>query len=354
MPQLSSDDQIPPSSVLPLAANLPIHDALVPPDEGADHETDPPVDPDAWRGELHDRLNRYRARRKMRPPRYPSLALEFGQLDSLRMPDADLSPSRIFEPLSDRSLALKADASFSPTIESATEQTLRPVAPSAMPGNTGASNSHAGAKIIEFPRSAWAPPPPPPDQLAEPVADLPRILEVPETPPPLPALGGITIEAPEREEIGKRPGIDIPLQAASLPRRVAAAAIDSLIICLAAGLFGLIFWKLDAIRPPFIQAITLPLATLSVFWALYQYLLIVYSGGTPGLRAAGLRLARFDGTPTPRRLRRWRVLASYLSAISLGMGYLWAFLDEDALCWHDRITHTYLSPSREDSKSASH
>jgi hypothetical protein len=58
---------------------------------------------------------------------------------------------------------------------------------------------------------------------------------------------------------------------------------------------------------------------------------------------AGLELTRFDGSPANRRLRRWRVLASYVSAISLGMGYGWVFLDEDALCWHDRITHTYLA-----------
>ncbi len=51
---------------------------------------------------------------------------------------------------------------------------------------------------------------------------------------------------------------------------------------------------------------------------------------------------------TTRRLRRWRVLASYLSAVSLGMGYAWVFLDEDSLCWHDRITHTYLAPIRRD------
>jgi hypothetical protein len=29
------------------------------------------------------------------------------------------------------------------------------------------------------------------------------------------------------------------------------------------------------------------------------------------------------------------------------MGYAWVFLDEDALCWHDRITHTYLAPKRQ-------
>jgi hypothetical protein len=75
-------------------------------------------------------------------------------------------------------------------------------------------------------------------------------------------------------------------------------------------------------------------------------LLIVYSGTTPGLLLARLELTRFDGAPVNRRLRRWRVLASFLSAVSLGMGYLWVFLDEDALCWHDRITHTYLAPKR--------
>jgi hypothetical protein len=73
-------------------------------------------------------------------------------------------------------------------------------------------------------------------------------------------------------------------------------------------------------------------------------LLLVYSRTTPGLRLAHLTLSRFDGTRPNRRLRRWRVLASFLSAVSLGMGYAWVFLDEDSLCWHDRITHTYMAP----------
>jgi len=81
-----------------------------------------------------------------------------------------------------------------------------------------------------------------------------------------------------------------------------------------------------------------------LFWTAYQYLLVVYAGTTPGLLLARLELARFDGKPAGRRLRRWRVFASYLSAVSLGMGYAWVFLDEDSLCWHDRITHTYLAP----------
>src|SRR4029077_303925 len=79
-------------------------------------------------------------------------------------------------------------------------------------------------------------------------------------------------------------------------------------------------------------------------WAGYQYMLLVYAATTPGLRLAKLQLSRFDGSPVPRRIRRWRVLASVLSGVSLGLGYAWCFLDEDELCWHDRITHTYIAP----------
>ena len=179
--------------------------------------------------------------------------------------------------------------------------------------------------------------------------DSPRILEAPEFAPPPPALGGITIEPAQQPALEKRPGIDIPLQSAPLARRIFSAAIDDLIIASASALFGFIFWKMTEIQPPRIQIAEFAAALSAVFWAAYQYLLVVYSGSTPGLRLAKLELARFDGNPASRRLRRWRVLASFLSAVSLGMGYAWVFLDEDALCWHDRITHTYLAPKSTES-----
>jgi len=199
------------------------------------------------------------------------------------------------------------------------------------------------AKILEFPR--FTPPTTPPDELADAVIDRPRILEAPELAPPPPALGGITIEAAQQAKDEKRPGIDIPLQSAPLARRIVAAAADGLIVAAASALFGFVFWKVAGIRPPRLQLLGLAAGLPCLLWAAYQYLLLVYSGSTPGLRMAGLELARFDGTRTNRRLRRWRVFASYLSAISLAMGYAWVFLDEDALCWHDRITHTFLAPN---------
>ena len=87
------------------------------------------------------------------------------------------------------------------------------------------------------------------------------------------------------------------------------------------------------------------LFAMGIFWAAYKFLFVVYIGGTPGWRIVRLRLAKFDGLPARRNLRRWRVLASFLSAFSIGLGYIWSMLDEEGLCWHDRITHTYLFTS---------
>jgi uncharacterized RDD family membrane protein YckC len=339
--------------------------AGVPAAEGSDLKAEPDNetgDAHAWRDELSDRLNRYRARRKVRPPRYPSLSLRFEAFESATSanPSSGFSPLSAFEPVSNHALALDAmrpESSSSADIEvQSREMIAAEAAPPPVDHEGGASArhssaghvsaGHASAKIIEFPRSAWGPPAPPPDQLAEPVSGRPRILDAPEVEPPLPALGGITIEAVEHREVEKRLGIDMPLQNAPFGSRVVAAVVDGTIIAAASALFGFIFWKVAGVRPPLVQILGLAAGIPAFFWAAYQYLLLVYSASTPGLRLAGLELARFDGTATSRSLRRWRVLAAWLSAVSVGMGYAWVFLDEDTLCWHDRISHTYFAPKK--------
>jgi uncharacterized RDD family membrane protein YckC len=324
--------------------------------ESASATFDAPVADDgespAWRDELSARLNRYRARRKAPPPRYPSLNLRFEATEMFTSAkSAGASSLAAFEPISNQALALDGMSS-EPAAAAAAELEYSPApAEKAAAPPVPQFSRNSSAKIIEFPKFNWGPPAPPVDQLAEPVSERPRILDVPDIEPPAPALGGITIEAVKQPEPERRPGIDIPLLYAPLGLRLVAALVDGLIIAAAASLFGFIFWKVDAIRPPMVQTLSLTTGLLCLFWASYQYLLIVYSGSTPGLRIAGLELARFDGTSTSRSLRRWRVLASWLSAVSAGMGYVWVFLDEDALCWHDRITHTYLAPVEREPKT---
>jgi uncharacterized RDD family membrane protein YckC len=173
------------------------------------------------------------------------------------------------------------------------------------------------------------------------VFETPRIVEVPEVESPAPALGGITLE-PEEREPEKRPGFEIPLQSAPMSRRFTATLCDLGVVITAFILFGYIFFKITGSLPPWKEMASVSLGLLGLFWSTYQYLLLTYAGTTPGLRLAGLQLRQFDGTVLSRSLRRWRVLTSVLSGLSLGLGYAWCFLDEDALCWHDRITGTYL------------
>lgn len=204
--------------------------------------------------------------------------------------------------------------------------------------------SEGTAKILEFPRPLILQDDP--NSLAGPVLDRPRILEVPEVLPPPPALGGILIEPTEEERAKQeRLGFDVPLQAASMARRIAASAIDLLLVSGAFVLFGYIFRRITSHLPPQRETMLASAALLATFWAGYQYLLLVYTASTPGLKLAKLKLTRFDGQPVPRRVRAWRVLTSILSGVSLGLGYAWCFFDEDQLCWHDRITRTYMALS---------
>jgi uncharacterized RDD family membrane protein YckC len=300
------------------------------------HETTSRIDEspvqasDSWRQEVQARITHYRARKRPRPPRYPSLQLKFASSEPSWNNSATTGQLAAAALPSRNALAVQ---DIAPKSTSAAESTV--AASSVAPEETG--------KLLKFPRAS-APPSPPRDELAEPVFDQPRILEVPEVLPPPPALGGILIEPTEEATNERRPGFELPLQAAPMSRRVLASAVDSLLVIVAVGLFAYTFVRITSHLPPPRQIVFICAAVTAAFWAGYQYLLLVYAGTTPGLKLARLRLSRFDGRPVPQSLRRWRALASMLAGFSLALGYAWCFFDEDQLCWHDRITHTYIAP----------
>lgn len=293
-------------------------------------------DPEAWRNEVAARLARYRTRRKPRPPRYPSLLLPFDSLENRSRPAVPITAPDFAD-----SVRLEHDFSL-PEFESAHEFAGSEPPFSKIKSDPPAdSPPEVSAKIIEFPRSA-AIPAFRTSILADPIFDRPRIIEAPEVVPPPPALGGILIEpAPSRlpdTSACRNPRI----HSASMSRRLLAILVDGVILSVAFGGFTAIFLRLNPVRGP-IPVLAGAAAGLGVvLWMAYQYSFVVYTGSTPGLRAAGLKLTTFDGGSVSLDLRRWRVLASFLSAFSAGLGYLWGFLDQDSLCWHDRTTRTYL------------
>jgi uncharacterized RDD family membrane protein YckC len=292
----------------------------------AEHSRDIDSESASWRNEVAARVGNYRARRRPRAPRYPSLQLKFDAPEP-SPPQVTIAPSR---------LAVAVQASLaSPREEHAIQQQSE---------SEGLRAPEAGARILEFPRSGEAPPMIL-DELAEPVMDRPRILEVPNVMLPPPALGGILMEPVEEPAQERRPGFELPLQAAPMSKRLLAGGTDSLLVVMAFAVFAYIFFRITSVAPALQQTLGISVCLVALFWIAYQYLLLVYCGTTPGLKLAHLELSRFDGTAVPRRIRRWRALASVLSGLSLALGYAWCFLDEDRLCWHDRITRTYMAPS---------
>ena len=322
-----------------MPVNTEIQQTVTPPEPA---EPQPPQDPDAWRREVAARLSHYRARRRTREPRYPSLQLKFETEPSSTIPEPTL-PS--IAPVDRERQA--ADYWKQPRLPALPWPNLRAMprtSSSNYPRILPAANTESTAKVIEF--ASYSPAPRALDELAEPVRDRPRIIDTPELAPPPPALGGILIEPVEEPANERRPGFEIPLQAAPMSRRMAASAIDATLVLSGFAAFAYLFFRINAELPPLSKIAVAGVLLIGLLWSAYQYLLLVYSGTTPGLKLARLELHRFDGSPVPLRIRRWRVLTSVLSGLSLGLGYAWCFLDEDRLCWHDRITRTYMAPKR--------
>ena len=262
-----------------------------------------------WRDEVISRVQQHRARRRKRYD-----------------PDGTLELN--FQPEGDPAATIPIEMEIAPP---------RPIKPE-LP------------KIIEFPR----PPLPftfhrerthePEDlELAGPVLDGPRILDAPEPPAEqmdlLPTFADIQLEAE-----ADRPGadVDLPPQPAPLAHRIFAGMVDIIIVTMAVAGFAMTFLSMANRLPQTRVTLLYSLLVCGGLWLLYQYLFLVYGSATVGMHLAQLEVCTFDGVPAPLPVRRRRALASVLSAFALGLGFAWAFVDEDTLGWHDRMTQTYV------------
>jgi uncharacterized RDD family membrane protein YckC len=82
-------------------------------------------------------------------------------------------------------------------------------------------------------------------------------------------------------------------------------------------------------------------AALVSLYLIYHLLFFTYSDATPGMRYARIGLCTFgDDNPTRSAMRR-RMLAFLFAACPMAIGLLWAWLDDDRLGWHDRISRMY-------------
>ena len=263
--------------------------------------------PNPWQEEVSYRLERFRERRRAQQ----SLRLNF---DSREPPlEAAGSPARRFPP--DR---LRRVIPFD-TRSGATR-----TSPLSSREQLGIKQSHSPSRSA--PETSSGPDAPP----------------VPRSRAPVPSLsqGSLTFPQP----------LPSPLETANFPvaplaaRMLAAVADAALLVC-GYALFIAVYTLLGG-KFPLQQIALLALgAGLAVLAFSYAALFLYFSGTTPGMRWIGLRLVDLDGLPARRELRLVRLLGLLASVASLGVGFLWAAVDEDGLTWHDRISQTCLTLS---------
>jgi uncharacterized RDD family membrane protein YckC len=221
-------------------------------------------------------------------------------------------------------------------------------APPAPPQATPSPAPTAQGNLLVFRRPLLEPPlvpQPSGDELAEPMFRRPRILEVPED--IMPAVQGslfpeirLDADVPESQGI-REPEIEVPLRVAPLGQRLMASLTDLGVVLAAGVLFGAIaFFALPDV--PHAKPFWMILAAVTMLlWGVYQHLYLLYAGRTLGMSLHNIHLKTYGGQTPPWSQRCRRAHFMCISFVSVGLGFLWSLVDEDALCWHDRVSQTF-------------
>lgn len=138
------------------------------------------------------------------------------------------------------------------------------------------------------------------------------------------------------------------LPLAPIGKRFGALLIDGVIVSMmfyGLGLIALILVFSAASRPldsgEFSRAFTavsmvIVVVTLGVQWAFESY------GWSPGKAATGIRVVRIDGKRPGLVHGLVRYSMRTVDAFALGLGYFWAFWDDDRQTWHDKAAGTVV------------
>jgi uncharacterized RDD family membrane protein YckC len=305
------------------------------------------VAPD-WRSEVSSRLKAYRARHNRIEPEQP--ALFFG--------DADDQVAA-----AEAEAAAEADARDLPADRSYGDASVRPESSSDAPAGP------APVSAARWRQSALARPDPATTSSASQPIERAKTESAKSARPAAerPSLGRLEIDVAQpafdfrdgsRAEIeawnGEQRSADRPWResldstvfpVASLAQRRLAGLLDTALLLFSYGAFLSLFVALGG-RFEFSKlSVAVVGSTLVLFYVLYVGLFTFFGGTTPGMMLRHLRVVSFDGSdPAPAQLL-WRSFGYLISAGTLLFGFLAALWDEDALCWHDRISQTYLTSS---------
>lgn len=141
------------------------------------------------------------------------------------------------------------------------------------------------------------------------------------------------------------------MQNTGLPRRLAAMLYDTLLVAALLFLTTIPFIAARGGEPVetgdnLIYQVTLVLVVYLFFVGFWSR-----SGRTLGMQSWGLQLETREGRVPSFARASLRFLASLISLLPLGLGFLWQLWDAQRLTWHDRISGTRVVYYPRDDKS---
>jgi uncharacterized RDD family membrane protein YckC len=237
-----------------------------------------------WRGELNQRLQAYRARRRKAFPNEAQTELPF--------------------------------------------ESRRPAAAVAVQIEEPSTATHDPNDDFAFTIAIGRPP-----QKAEP-DDARLLIDV-----SLPPLSEEQEEPPEAPE--ESPSDLYPV--ATLRERRRAALIDAACLAFAYGGFLALFGSLGGQFTLSKLSAVVCFSTFAFVYVQYFGLFTIFGGTTPGMMVRGLQVTSFSGDAPSAKQLFWRTAGYMISAGTFFLGFFWALWDEDAMTWHDRLSRTYLA-----------
>ena len=124
-------------------------------------------------------------------------------------------------------------------------------------------------------------------------------------------------------------------------RRFAANFLDGIILGMAYKLVHAVLLTIASLTGTAYPGFSDWMLSTIIFWT-YMIWFKGYKGATPGYNVFGIRIISINGTQISIKQIIVRTIASFFSAIPLGLGYIWIAVDANRQAWHDKIAGTYV------------
>lgn len=128
---------------------------------------------------------------------------------------------------------------------------------------------------------------------------------------------------------------------AAIRMRLKAALVDLALCAVGVGLAASVFRLLGGTIKLTYKTSFIYAAAVGTMLLAYHLFWCLVGRETAGMRCFRLRLVTFDGSPPGWRLRLFRFAATCLGIGALGLGLVWALMDEEGLTWHDHMSKTF-------------